>query len=606
MCRYRRSTEPRGGAGCVCAWGGVTSDLPLLTGSYDAGLVFLGALPSLAMCYAGFELTERIMAARGRVRSIWLICGGAAMGIGLWASDYVALLAFQLPVPIHYHYPTVVLALLVAIFLPMMGLSAASQERRGIGIAVTASIVVGAGMAAIPLIDVAAMRLPARIEHRWALTIISTGFAIVIFLLVLVLVFSVLYRRRAQVSGKLMGAVVLGSAIAALPYMSLASVRFHPANLAVDLRYTMDRSWLGVVAITGTVLLILTGTITASILEGMLESEHAIASAAHDAEIQFRTLAEAIPQIVWTTDPEGLTTYINRRWYEMTGMPVEGSLGSGWMEAVHPDDRDICQQKWKQSLRSGEAFAIEYRLRDAAQGYRWYLDRAVPLRDASGAMIKWFGTCTDIDDQMHTQQLLEEQVKQHTAALLAANARLQEESIRDGLTHLYNRRYLEDSLERETRRAVRAEQGLGVIMLDLDHFKEFNDKYGHDAGDTVLRETATVLLKSVRAEDIVCRYGGEEFLIIVPMADLKTCRARAEHIRSKLHELNLLHHGQTLGKVTVSAGVARLPQHGTSVEELIKAADAALYQAKREGRDRVATAEVLGSPEVTGLEAAFD
>jgi diguanylate cyclase (GGDEF)-like protein len=168
---------------------------------------------------------------------------------------------------------------------------------------------------------------------------------------------------------------------------------------------------------------------------------------------------------------------------------------------------------------------------------------------------------------------------------------LRSQSIRDPLTGLYNRRYLEEMLERETRRAVRAEHGLGVLMLDLDHFKSFNDTYGHDAGDTVLRETAAFLLKSVRAEDIVCRFGGEEFIVILPLADLSVTQARAERIRSKIRELQVLHQGLSLGMVTVSVGVAELPQHGTSPKVLIEAADAALYRAKKAGRDRVAVAD---------------
>jgi diguanylate cyclase (GGDEF)-like protein/PAS domain S-box-containing protein len=319
--------------------------------------------------------------------------------------------------------------------------------------------------------------------------------------------------------------------------------------------------------------------------------QKAAVKAARDAELQFRTLAEAIPQIVWTTGPDGLTTYINRRWYEMTGTAVEGSLGNGWMEAVHPDDREVCQQKWKECLRTGEPFEIEYRLHDAEKKYRWYLDRAVPLRDASGAIIKWFGTCTDIDDQMQTQELLQQQIKEHTTALFEANERLQNESIHDALTSLYNRRYLEDVLERETRRAVRAEHSLSVIMLDLDHFKGFNDTYGHEMGDTVLRETAALLVKSVRAEDIVCRYGGEEFVIILPMADFNIAYARAERIREKVHELRLLYQGEPVVSVSISAGVAGLPEHGLVPKDLLQAADAALYRAKAEGRDRVVGAE---------------
>jgi diguanylate cyclase (GGDEF)-like protein len=194
--------------------------------------------------------------------------------------------------------------------------------------------------------------------------------------------------------------------------------------------------------------------------------------------------------------------------------------------------------------------------------------------------------------------------------LSVANIRLREalrsQSIKDPLTGLYNRRYLEETLEREIRRAVRSEQALGVLMLDLDHFKKFNDTYGHDAGDTVLRETASFLSKSIRAEDIVCRFGGEEFVVILPTAELNNAHARAERIRSKLRELTVLHQGQSLGIVTVSVGVAALPEHGTSPRELLDAADAALYRAKREGRDRVVDAVPLPGSEqqLTAMESA--
>jgi diguanylate cyclase (GGDEF)-like protein/PAS domain S-box-containing protein len=576
--------------GCefVPAWSPTTSELASLTGSYDLRLVGLSALIAIELSYAGFELTERMMAARSsRGRTAWLVFGSVAMGIGVWTLDYLSLLALQLPVAIHYHYPTLILALVWAIFPLMVGLSTTSRARRGIGRAIAASIVVGTGVTAIPFFEIAALRLPASLEHRWGLALISVAFAIVICLLILLLVFAVLYRGQPQVAGKLTGAVILGIAVAALPYLSMATVRFHPSGVAVDLRHTISRSWMGVVSIASSASLILVGTIIASIFEGMLESEQAIATAARDAELQFRTLAEAIPQIVWTTGPDGQTMYINKRWYEMTGTSVEGSLGTGWMEAVHPDDRGVCQQKWKESLRTGEPFEIEYRLHDASQGFRWYLDRAVPLRDASGTIVKWFGTCTDIDDQMHTQELLQEQIKQHTAALFEANERLQHESIHDPLTGLYNRRFLEDTMEREARRAVRAVHGLSVIMFDLDHFKQFNDTYGHDAGDAVLRETASLLARSVRAEDIVCRYGGEEFVIILPMADFKTACVRAQRIRDRVRELNVLHQGFPVGRITISGGVAALPGHGVLPKELLKAADAALYRAKREGRDRI-------------------
>jgi diguanylate cyclase (GGDEF)-like protein len=178
--------------------------------------------------------------------------------------------------------------------------------------------------------------------------------------------------------------------------------------------------------------------------------------------------------------------------------------------------------------------------------------------------------------------------------LSVANIRLREalraQSTKDPLTGLYNRRYLQEMLEREIRRATRAEQALGVLMLDLDHFKDFNDTYGHEAGDTVLRETASYLVRSIRAEDFVCRYGGEEFVIVLPTADLRAAEARAQRIRAKLRDLVLMHNGHSLGLITASIGVAALPDHAMNERDLLQAADAALYRAKREGRDRVVVA----------------
>ena len=493
------------------------------------------------------------------------------------------------------------------------------------------------------------------------------------------------------------------------------------------------------------------------------------------AEARFRELAETIPAIIWTALPGKGIDFCNRRFQELTGFSMEQSLGWGWKNALHPDDLPIAIQNWEKARTTGAAMKVEYRFRTAAGDFRWHLVRANPLRDYSGNVVKWFGSCTDIDDQRRNQEELEEQVRHHTAALIETNARLESEmreralaqqelnqqnermvreltkrtnrvttmskmaellqscadlkdtfsviagmapkvfpelrgavllfnsgrvvlevaaswndcvlpapvfgpqdcwavrsghmhlvkagdhtaecrhggtlphsyvciplmsqgaaigilhfqcigptdlteaelllantfaeqiglsisnlrlrealrnqSIRDPLTGLFNRRYLEEMMERETRRAVRAEAGLGVLMLDLDHFKNFNDTHGHDAGDTVLREAAAFFAKSVRSEDIVCRFGGEEFIILLPMADLKATHARAERIRSKIRELKVLHQGRAVGVVTVSVGVAALPQHGTASKVLLDAADAALYRAKHEGRDRVVVAE---------------
>ena len=188
---------------------------------------------------------------------------------------------------------------------------------------------------------------------------------------------------------------------------------------------------------------------------------------------------------------------------------------------------------------------------------------------------------------------------EHTALALA-NLRLREalqsQSIVDSLTGLFNRRYLENMLERECRRAVRAKRPLAVMMIDVDHFKRFNDTWGHDGGDAVLRELSSVMRAHFRGDDIACRYGGEEFVVVLSEATLDSAFVRAEELRKEVHRLVAEHRRQTLGTLTISIGLAALPDHGVSPEDLIAAADRALYMAKGAGRDRTATAHVMSQP----------
>ncbi|MBO9998874.1 MAG: PAS domain S-box protein [Cyanobacteria bacterium SID2] len=179
-------------------------------------------------------------------------------------------------------------------------------------------------------------------------------------------------------------------------------------------------------------------------------------------------------------------------------------------------------------------------------------------------------------------------------ALSIANLRLREtlqnQSIRDPLTGLFNRRYLKESLQQEIARAQRNQHSIGVIMLDVDRFKQFNDTYGHEAGDYVLQSIGKLLRESVRGSDIACRYGGEEMTLVLPECSLVDARARAEAIREGISQLRIHYQGKMLDVLTASLGVACFPQHGVTGQVLLQAADTALYRAKAEGRNRVVVA----------------
>ncbi len=750
-------------------------------GRYDLRLVAISVVLAMVASYAALDLAGRITSTRGRARMIWLSCGATAMGLGIWAMHYVGMLALIMPVPVLYHLPTVILSLLTAIGASAVALYVVSQPKMSVGQGIAGSIVMGGGIAAMHYIGMAAMRCSAVTVYD--VRIVSLSIVLAVLISYVALNFSFRLRDEKRTSRlKITGTLVMGSAIPLMHYTGMRAASFHPSGVAPDLSGAISISTIGILCISASTLLVLSGAITLAFFDRFIAVHKGDLSTARERELYFQMMAEAIPEIIWTADSNGKDDFFNRRCFDYTGLTLEQMRGARWMDVVHPDDVDECFSKWQNALRVGEPYDVEYRLRGKDGTYRWFLGRANPIRNSAGEIIKWFGTCTDIENQKHDQQILEEQILERTTQLADTNTRLQEEmlerdfarhaldqrnaevmkelekrseratmlakmgellqscvsrdevfaaalgfaprifpsirgavallngerslaevigtwtdcqlpmmefepsacwalrtghphlvvagdatarcahaagvtntylcipilaqgetlgivhfqssneapkldpseqsfkttfagqvglsianiklrdalriqSVRDALTGLYNRRYLEETLDREIRRAGRAVQSLGILILDLDHFKRFNDTYGHDAGDTVLRETASFLLKNVRAEDFVCRFGGEEFVIILPTAGLEGSRARGERLRSKMRELNIMHQGKALGTVTFSVGVAAFPEHGVSPKELMLAADAALYEAKRGGRDQVAVASSITTGE---------
>jgi len=195
-------------------------------------------------------------------------------------------------------------------------------------------------------------------------------------------------------------------------------------------------------------------------------------------------------------------------------------------------------------------------------------------------------------------------------SLALANIRLREDlrhqSIRDPLTGLYNRRYLEESLVREIARCQRRNCPLVVLMLDLDAFKTFNDQHGHPGGDALLSAFGRLLQANCRPEDIACRYGGEEFTLILPETEMDIGAQRAQAILIAAAQMVAMHQGVPLPSITTSIGLAAMPEHGTSSSTLLEAADKALYQAKADGRNRACVAPAPSIPIDATLSAATE
>jgi diguanylate cyclase (GGDEF)-like protein/PAS domain S-box-containing protein len=225
----------------------------------------------------------------------------------------------------------------------------------------------------------------------------------------------------------------------------------------------------------------------------------------------------------------------------------------------------------------------------AAQGETFGLLHLQANSDTDAAS----GQKTDIDATPRPD-FSETIAKQVSMALASLRSReeLQNRSIRDPLTGLFNRRYMEESFERELHRAARSETpAVSFMMIDIDHFKNINDTFGHDAGDMVLRELGCILIRKSRKYDIACRFGGEEFVLCLPGACREIAEQRATDIRQSVKRLGLHYDERDMGIIIISIGISVYPDLGETPAELMKKADQALYQAKENGRDRVVVAE---------------
>ena len=298
-----------------------------------------------------------------------------------------------------------------------------------------------------------------------------------------------------------------------------------------------------------------------------------------ESELRYRRLFEAARDGILILDAHsGAIRDVNPFLIEMLGYSREEVLEKKLWEVGAFKDIDASKDAF-QALQEKE--------------YIRYKD--LPLRAKDGRLIQVefvsnvYAVGNEKVIQCNIRDITER--KQAHDALLKSEALLREQSVRDHLTGLFNRRYMEETLERELLRAARKELTLGIIMLDIDDFKQFNDRYGHAAGDEILREMGKNLPAHIRGEDIACRYGGDEFLIVLPDASLAVTCGRADSLCDHAHDFLIQVEGHVLEKVTLSLGIAIFPDNGSSSKAILKVADEALYRAKRQGRGRVAVGQ---------------
>lgn len=319
----------------------------------------------------------------------------------------------------------------------------------------------------------------------------------------------------------------------------------------------------------------------------------------HESETRMTHIAAIIDDVLWMTDwPDHKILFCSPAYENIWGRSVKDLLENplDWITGIHEDDRESVQQAFFK-IDENNGYDTEFRVVRPDGSMRWVRDRGYPLRNDKNEVYRIVGIARDISERKQNneeiRQLnaeLELRVKERTRQLEEANKKLGVLSITDGLTGVYNRRFFNEILSKEWRRALRSRKTLSLLMIDIDFFKDYNDHYGHQDGDRCLHRVADALRNSVnRPGDLLARYGGEEFAILLPGTMQEGALHLAKNIRKNIDKLKLPHlHSEISDHVTVSIGFASmLPVKGHKPSILVKTADDALYQAKKQGRNRI-------------------
>ncbi len=317
---------------------------------------------------------------------------------------------------------------------------------------------------------------------------------------------------------------------------------------------------------------------------------------AEEKLLQLSRAVEQSPASIVITNTQGLIEYVNPRFSLVTGYQYDEAVGRNprflntdrTPPGTHSD-------MWK-TIASGREWQGEFVNRKKNGDF--YFESAIisPIIDSYGNITHYLAVKEDITERKLAQEAIEQaniKLQSQLEAIQLLQAELREQAIRDPLTGLYNRRYLDETLDRELARATREGYPVSFLVCDIDHFKQVNDTYGHSAGDLVLKNLAGQLTRNARVGDIICRFGGEEFLVILPDVSMEIALHIAERSRKAFEEASVVFEDHEI-QATLSCGIAAFPQHGTGSAELIAAADRAMYQAKADGRNRVFVSQGKG------------
>jgi len=382
-----------------------------LTGSYNYVLVALSVLIAMIASYAALDLAGRVTAAGGWTRAVWLVGGAGAMGTGIWSMHYIGMLAFILPIPVAYHWPTVLLSLFAAILASVVALYVVSRQKMGASRAVAGSVLMGAGIASMHYIGMAAMRLPAMCQLNSFLVVLSVVFAVLISLAALWITFHFRDEKTGHGREKLAGAIVMGAAIPVMHYTGMAAASFTSSGMTADLTNAVSISTVGTAGIAAVTFIVLGLALVTSWMDRRfaiqtleLQEKKLQRSEAYLAEAQRLTHTGS-----WAWQVAGRdAVHLSDEWYRIYGFDPENGVPA-WeklLQRIHPEDRAKWQGTIDRAISEKSDYEVEFRLLLPGSAVKHIHTVGHPVLDASGDLAQFVGSSTDITERKLAQEAL--------------------------------------------------------------------------------------------------------------------------------------------------------------------------------------------------------
>jgi len=382
-----------------------------LIGSYNYALVALSVLIAMFASYAALDLAGRVTAAGGWTRAVWLLGGAGAMGTGIWSMHYIGMLAFILPIPVAYHWPTVLLSLLAAILASFIALYVVSREKMGASRAVAGSVLMGAGIASMHYIGMAAMRLPAICQFNSFLVVLSVVFAVSISLVALWITFHFRDEKTGIGWEKLAGAVVMGAAIPVMHYTGMAAASFTPSGMPANMSYAVSISTLGTGGVAAVTFIVLGLALLTSSLDRRfaaqtleLQEEKLQRSEAFLAEAQRLTHTGSWAWRVAGRD----AVHLSEEWYRIYGFDPENGPPAPELplQRIHPEDRARWQGALDRAIAEKSDYEVEFRIILPDGSVKHLHTIGHPVLNASGDLAQFVGSSTDITQRKLAEEAL--------------------------------------------------------------------------------------------------------------------------------------------------------------------------------------------------------